>query len=197
MNRLDSILLRLAVALRPKETRDRWREQWHADLAGAADLGLDPRRVAYGALRSSLSAPRRARPAVAHGSGRVVKLVAVAVGVLLVGVFAPLGIMLAPVLVLAGCAVLCARAALAGRRRLAWALAAAGSLWPACSVAAWWLWGLGFDRADAGRSPSRVLDLGMQGAFLAAIVAFGTLVVLVVVTLVRLGQSASTSHRGR
>jgi hypothetical protein len=59
---------RLAVALLPTGSRDRYREEWAADLDGAAGLGLSPRRVALGALaaavRTAVTRPTGAAPVV-------------------------------------------------------------------------------------------------------------------------------------
>ena len=51
MTRLALITARLAAALLPHGQRDRYSEQWRADVEGARELGLHPLGVALGALR--------------------------------------------------------------------------------------------------------------------------------------------------
>ncbi|MEV0676561.1 hypothetical protein AB0I60_08555 [Actinosynnema sp. NPDC050436] len=50
MTRLALVLVTWAAALL-RADRDRYREQWRADVLGARDLGLSPLGVAFGALR--------------------------------------------------------------------------------------------------------------------------------------------------
>ncbi|MEU4739448.1 hypothetical protein AB0G02_03145 [Actinosynnema sp. NPDC023658] len=61
MTRLVPALVRAAGALLPRGQRDRYREQWRADVDGARELGLNPLGVAFGALRI---ARREHRPVV-------------------------------------------------------------------------------------------------------------------------------------
>lgn len=51
MTRLALAVVRAAAALLPRAQRDRYLEQWRADVAGARELGLSPLGVAFGALR--------------------------------------------------------------------------------------------------------------------------------------------------
>lgn len=51
MSRLALALVRAAAVLLPGGQRDRYREQWRADVAGARELGLHPLGVAFGAIR--------------------------------------------------------------------------------------------------------------------------------------------------
>jgi hypothetical protein len=76
---VSAFLVRLAVRLLPSSMRDRYREQWDADLRDAADVGIGGGEIALGALafaitldRSSIAVPvvegsvdRRARLASA------------------------------------------------------------------------------------------------------------------------------------
>ena len=59
------LVLAVAVAVLPASVRARYREEWAADVAGAAEVGLSPRRVAFGslvtALRLSTTTPRGPR----------------------------------------------------------------------------------------------------------------------------------------
>lgn len=48
------VALAAAVAVLPPPVRARYREEWAADVAGAAEVGLSPRRVALGSLLSAL-----------------------------------------------------------------------------------------------------------------------------------------------
>ncbi|MEU4802248.1 hypothetical protein [Actinosynnema sp. NPDC023587] len=51
MTGLALVLVTWAAALLRPGDRDRYREQWRADVLGARDLGLSPSGVAFGALR--------------------------------------------------------------------------------------------------------------------------------------------------
>jgi hypothetical protein len=51
-------LLRIAVALLPTPMRERYREQWAADVRDATEAGLSPSSIAWGALRFAVTAPR-------------------------------------------------------------------------------------------------------------------------------------------
>jgi hypothetical protein len=53
-----SALIRLASVLLPRATRDRYREQWLADLRDAEEVGLRPSGIAWGALAFALTASR-------------------------------------------------------------------------------------------------------------------------------------------
>lgn len=55
MNRL----IRVAVALLPVTMRERYREQWLADLRDAPDAGIPRSQIAWGALAFAMAAPRR------------------------------------------------------------------------------------------------------------------------------------------
>lgn len=54
-----SAIVRLAVAFLPESQRDRYREQWTADVRDAPELGLSARRVAWGALLAALATNRQ------------------------------------------------------------------------------------------------------------------------------------------
>ncbi|MCE6995888.1 hypothetical protein LZG04_13915 [Saccharothrix sp. S26] len=49
--RLALAAVRVAAVLLPRGQRDRYREQWRADVEGARELGLEPLGVAFGAIR--------------------------------------------------------------------------------------------------------------------------------------------------
>jgi hypothetical protein len=51
-------LLRIAVRLLPAPMRDRYREQWDADVRDATEAGLSPSSIAWGALAFAVTAPR-------------------------------------------------------------------------------------------------------------------------------------------
>lgn len=52
-------LLRLATALTPVSIRARMAEEWAADLAGCAEVGIQRAAIVRGALRSALDARAR------------------------------------------------------------------------------------------------------------------------------------------
>ncbi|RKT57880.1 hypothetical protein [Saccharothrix australiensis] len=51
MSRLALVLVTVAAAFLPVDRRARYLEQWRADVLGAAEPGLSPLGVAFGALR--------------------------------------------------------------------------------------------------------------------------------------------------
>jgi hypothetical protein len=51
MTRLALAVVRAAAALLPRAQRERYLEQWRADVEGARELGLNPLGVAFGAIR--------------------------------------------------------------------------------------------------------------------------------------------------
>src|SRR5690606_6915483 len=58
--RVAALGVRLAILLLPRRIRGRYREEWHADLAGAPEAGLSAWNVALGALLFSITLDRRA-----------------------------------------------------------------------------------------------------------------------------------------
>jgi hypothetical protein len=52
------ILVRVAVSTLPALARERYREEWRADLAGASDAGISPRSVAVGAIATAITLDR-------------------------------------------------------------------------------------------------------------------------------------------
>jgi hypothetical protein len=60
MRRLDRFGVALAAATLPRRVRDRYREEWLADLAGAADAGVRPSGIVVGALLFSVTLGRAA-----------------------------------------------------------------------------------------------------------------------------------------
>jgi hypothetical protein len=51
MTRLALAVVRVAALLLPRAQRDRYLEQWRADVEGARELDLNPLGVAFGAIR--------------------------------------------------------------------------------------------------------------------------------------------------
>ena len=49
--RLALAVVRAAALRLPRDQRDRYLEQWRADVTGARELGLNPLGVAFGAVR--------------------------------------------------------------------------------------------------------------------------------------------------
>jgi hypothetical protein len=58
MSRSDERKVGVAVALLPKDARDRYREQWESDLRDAASLGIRESEIASGALALAARFPR-------------------------------------------------------------------------------------------------------------------------------------------
>ncbi|WP_206447943.1 hypothetical protein [Agrococcus sp. KRD186] len=64
--RLTQGVVELAAASLPWAIRDRYREEWLHDLAHAAEVGVHPRDVAWGAVRTAITADRMQAPSTAH-----------------------------------------------------------------------------------------------------------------------------------
>ncbi|MEV7692721.1 hypothetical protein AB0N73_05265 [Microbacterium sp. NPDC089189] len=73
-------LVAVAVCLLPRARRQTRREEWLADLAGAEELGISRRQVAWGALVSATSEGARA-----VSPRRIVVVASIAVGAVVVG----------------------------------------------------------------------------------------------------------------
>ena len=58
MNRVAERLVRVAARLLPRAVRDRYREEWLADVAGAAELGVSRASVVGGALLTAITISR-------------------------------------------------------------------------------------------------------------------------------------------
>ncbi|WP_439690458.1 hypothetical protein ACRQ4C_05890 [Curtobacterium sp. SP.BCp] len=67
MNALDELLVAAAVAMTPAAHRETRREQWAADVQGAAELDLSPTALAFGAFTTALF-HRRADRRTARGT---------------------------------------------------------------------------------------------------------------------------------
>lgn len=173
---------RLARALRiaPAADRDRYASEWRGDLGSAAELGVSLLEVARGATRAAwrlrLQHWGRALSG-AEGGRRATAAWAVVVAVLPVPLLFGGPLLL---LVIPGSMVV----ALHLTRHNPWrgtdiVMLAALMLWLVCTVAFWWLWGVGFDAADANQplpavtswtGPSFLVGLGAFVAFWAAFV---------------------------
>ena len=165
--------------------------KWLADVQGAAELGLSPHHVAWAALFASVVAPRR-RPRTSHNrvasALRTVKIVGGVTAAVLVAFFwMPLGIVLAPVALVATVVVVSIRG---GTRVRACITGALAGIWLISSVAAWWLWGVAFDLADANQSTAGI-DVYLGPAFITATVSFFALIVLGFAALVRSSRRRS------
>jgi hypothetical protein len=64
-------LVGLACLFLPPEVRERYREQWLADLEGAAELGLSPRRLALGMVGAAVQISATSKGPVMHPIGPV------------------------------------------------------------------------------------------------------------------------------
>lgn len=77
-------LIRIAAAFVPRSRRDRRREEWLADLAGAEELGIPRMQVALGALQAAMSEGVRARRG-ALSRRRVFAVAAIGLGAVVIG----------------------------------------------------------------------------------------------------------------
>lgn len=66
-----NVLVRLASLLLPPDRRERYREEWAADLEGAAELGLSPWRHALGVVGAAARISVTSKGPVMHPIGPV------------------------------------------------------------------------------------------------------------------------------
>jgi hypothetical protein len=141
--------LNRAIRITPAEDRDRYASEWRGDLSSAAELGISPREVARGAIRVAwrLRAGRWGRILIgAEGGGRA------ALAWVLLFASLPVAFLILPALwlVLPVAMVVVLRLARQGPWRVTdGVMLGTAVLWLVCTVVYWWLWGVGFDAADA------------------------------------------------
>lgn len=179
MSRAERRLNR-AVRITPAEDRDRYASEWRGDLSSAAELGISPREVARGAIRVAwrLRAGRWGRILIgAEGGGRA------AVAWVLVVASLPVAFLILPALWLGlpVAMMVVLRLARQGPWRVTdGVMLGTAVLWLLCTVVYWWLWGVGFDAADALQpqpevmkwcGPSFLVGLGSFITFWATFVA--------------------------
>jgi hypothetical protein len=148
MSRAERRLNR-AIRVTPPADRDRYGSEWRGDLESAAGLGISPLEVARGATRAAwrLRLQHWGRTlSGAEGGRRATAAWALVVAMMLFG--GPL------LLVIPGSMVVALHLA----RHNPWrgadiVMLGTLMLWLACTVAFWWLWGVGFDAADANQPP--------------------------------------------
>ncbi|PFG34655.1 hypothetical protein [Sanguibacter antarcticus] len=163
-------------------------------MDGAIELGLSPAEVARGARRvawrlrvqsweRALSGAEGGRRAAFAWAGVLASLpVLFMVG----GVLAPLVV---PAALLVALLVTRHGPSRAGRV----VMLSAAVLWLACTVLFWWLWGVGFDAADAGQPPPAVM--GWYGpSFWVGLGAFVTFWIAFVVRVVQVASTRGTVH---
>lgn len=66
-----NVLLRLAALFLPADRRERYREEWAADLEGAAELGLSPWRHALGVVGAAMQISATSKGQAMHPIGPV------------------------------------------------------------------------------------------------------------------------------
>jgi hypothetical protein len=139
-----------AIRVAPAADRERYAPEWLGDAQAAASLGLPASQVARGATRIAWRLRlRRTRRVLAGAEGPWRALG----GWAAVAVIAPLAHFLGgPLLLLALPVALLSPLLLVFRSR--WRtgiviMTGSAALWLGCTVAFWWLWGIGFDAADA------------------------------------------------
>jgi hypothetical protein len=183
MSRAERRLNR-ALWVTPPADRDRYGSEWRGDLGSAAELGISPLEVARGATRAAwrlrLQHWGRALSG-AEGGRRATAAWAVVVAIfpfsLLFG-----GLLL---LVIPGSMVFALHLARHNPWR-ATPIVMLGTLmlWLVCTVAFWWLWGVGFDAADANQ-PLPAVTSWTGPSFLVGLGAFVTFWAAFVVSVVR------------
>jgi hypothetical protein len=173
--------LNRALRVTPAADRDRYGSEWRGDLESAAELGISPMEVARGATRAAwqLRLQHWGRNlSGAEGGRRATAAWALVVAIL------PIPLLFAGpllLLVIPGSMVVALHLA----RHNPWrgtdiVMLAALMLWVVGTVAFWWLWGVGFDAADANlplpdvmkwEGPSFFVGLGAFVTFWAAFAA--------------------------
>lgn len=145
--------LNRAIRITPGRDRDRYAGEWRGDLESAAELGISPLEVARGATRAAwrlrLQHWGRTLSGV-EGGRRATAGWALVVAILLMS---PLfgGLLL---LVIPGSMVVALHLARHHPRRgTDTVMLGTLMLWLVCTVGHWWLWGVGFDAADANQPP--------------------------------------------
>jgi len=142
--------LNRAIKIMPPRDRDRYVGEWRCDLSSAAEVGISPADVARGATRVAWRLRRRAwaqNLSGAEGARRAAIAWAWVVALLLV--LLVFGSWLS-LLSIPASMVVAVRLARRGHSRGTDAVMSVTLvLWLVCTVVYWWLWGVGFDAADA------------------------------------------------
>jgi hypothetical protein len=146
--------LNRAIKITPARDRDRYASEWRGDLESAAELGISPLEVARGATRAAwrLRLQHLGRSlSGAEGGRRATAAWALVVAILPIPLLFGGPLLL---LVIPGSMVVALHLA----RQNPWrgtdiVMLGTLMLWLVCTVAFWWLWGVGFDAADANQPP--------------------------------------------
>jgi hypothetical protein len=176
--------LNRAIQITPPLDRDRDAEEWRYDMSSAAELGISPWDVVRGATRVAWRLRVRLwgrNLAGAEGGGRAIGAWALVVAILPVPLLigGPLLLLVVPAAMVG--ALFLARQ---GRPRVvSVVMLGTAVLWLVCSVAHWWLWGVGFDATDALQPQPPVMKWALPslwvglGAFVTFWVAFAVSVI--------------------
>ena len=184
--------LNRAIQITPPVDRDRYADEWRYDMSSAAELGISPWDVVRGATRVAWRLRVRLwgrNLAGAEGGGR-----AIGAWVLVVALL-PVPLLIGgPLLLLVVPAAMVVALVLTRRgpsRAGSVVMLGTAVLWLACTIVFWWLWGVGFDAADANQplpavmrwyKPSFVVGLG-------AFIAFWLAFVVSVIQITRTGRN--------
>ena len=144
--------LNRAIQITPPLDRDRYAREWRCDMSAAAELGLSPMEVARGASRVAwrLRVQRWGRTlSGAEGGGRAA--VAWASVLASLPVLFLVGGILSPLVIPAAIVVALCLTRQGPSRAGSVVMLGTAVLWLACTVVFWWLWGVGFDAADANQ----------------------------------------------
>lgn len=184
--------LNRAIRITPPADRDRYAREWRCDLSSAAELGISPADVARGATRVAWRLRVRLwgrTLAGAEGGGRATVawasvLASLPVLFLVGGPFLPL-VLPATMIV-----------ALVLARQDRWRVGSVvmlgtAVLWLASTVVFWWLWGVGFDAADAFQPLPAVMKW-YEPSFWVGLGAFITFWGAFVVSVIRRSPEGAT-----
>ena len=184
--------LNRAIQITPPVDRDRYADEWRYDMSSAAELGISPWDVVRGATRVAWRLRVRLwgrNLAGAEGGGRAIGAWALVVAILPVPLLigGPLLLLVIPAAMVVALVLTRQGPSRAGSV----VMLGTAVLWLACTIVFWWLWGVGFDAADANQplpavmrwyKPSFVVGLG-------AFIAFWLAFVVSVIQITRTGRN--------
>lgn len=175
--------------------RERYREEWFADVTLSSEIGIGRLSVLAGATRFALfsSAPLLEGNLMVNTRRDVRRTLAYGIGLALFLTLA--GALFLPALALAalgflGVVVTAAVIMARGTSRWAyvWVAAVAGVLWIAAIITYWTLWATAFSFADDNKTVPTAIQSGSNAALIAGAAAFAALVGTAIIIQLRSGK---------
>jgi hypothetical protein len=175
--------------------RDRYREEWLADVTLSSEIGIGRLSVIVGAAQFALfssasllggnvmvNTRRNVRRTLAYGLGTASFLALAGVLFLPALLLATLGFLG----VVVAASVIMARGT--SRWGYVWAAAVAGVLWIAAMITYWTLWATAFNFADTNDAVPAALQSGSNAALIAGVFAFVALIGTALTLQIRSGR---------